>query len=76
MTTTREVPLHSLTEWKELAGNYYAKKRPDRTGVACPKCEEELIFVSFSVESKTIPPTREAVCQECGFATALPVMVR
>lgn len=44
-----------------------------RTGVACPKCGEELRWVGRSLSALTYPPsfTRQAECRKCALTVDL-----
>ena len=40
---------------------------PQKTGIKCPECGEELVFRSCRIETATSFPERRVFCQKCPF---------
>lgn len=47
------------------------KNKHQKTGVECPKCGSELLFVNEDIVLMTYPPKKYVYCSKCGYDSAI-----
>ena len=65
--------LKSLEEYENEREKREERARRDRnkTGIACPECGSELLFVDPGVVLLTSPPQKGVKCSQCDFFTSI-----
>ena len=68
--TNDETPkknLKSLKQHNEQALEAFAFGNKSNSGLACPKCEEELLYTNPNVVLTSYPPQKSVECRECHY---------
>ena len=70
MITNNETPkknLKSLKQHNEEALEAFAFGNKSNSGLACPKCEEELLYTNPNVILTSYPPQKSVECCKCHY---------
>ena len=68
--TNDETPkknLKSLKQHNEQALEAFAFGNKSNSGIACPKCEEELLYTNPNVVLTSYPPQKSVECCKCQY---------
>ena len=68
--TNNETPkknLKSLKQYNEQALEAFAFGNKSNSGIACPKCEEELLYTNPNVVLTSYPPQKSVECCKCHY---------